>query len=72
MKDEMFLYAARNPKTGKLVSDITHPRKKFWQRKEAAQKAINIEMGSRYSKYDSLELVTFKLVEVTEDEFDNT
>ncbi len=66
MKDEMFLYAARNPKTGKLVSDITHPRKKFWQQKEAAKIAINLALGSRYIKYDSLELVTFKLVEVTE------
>lgn len=66
MPNEMFLYAARNPQTGKLVSDITHPRKKFWQQKEAAKIDINIAMGSRYCKYDSLELVTFKLVEVTE------
>ena len=66
MKDEMFLYAARNPKTGKLVSDITNPRKKFWQQKEAAKEAISKATGGRYPRYDSLELVTFKLVEVTD------
>lgn len=64
MNKEMFLYAARNPKTGKFVSDITNPRKKFWQKKEAAKKAICYATSGRYRRYESLELVTFKLVEV--------
>jgi hypothetical protein len=67
MKD-MFLYAARDTETGKLVSDITNPKKKFWQRKEAAVKAIGNANSSRYCRYNSLELVTFKLVEVTKND----
>lgn len=66
MPNEIFLYAARDPKTGKLVSDITNPRKKFWHRKEAAKEAISKATGGMYPRYDSLELVTFKLVEVTD------
>lgn len=65
---ELKLYAARNPVTGKLVSDLTNPRKKFWQRKDAAQEAIRDAVNGRWKKYNSLELVTFKLVEVTENE----
>ena len=67
MEKEMLLYAARDPKTGKFVSDITNPRKKFWQRKEAAAEAICNATSGRYKRYDSLELVTFKLVEVDDD-----
>lgn len=66
MDKEMLLYAARDTKTGKLVSDITNPRKKFWQRKEAAAEAICNATSGRYKRYDSLELVTFKLVEVND------
>lgn len=67
MNKEMLLYAARDPKTGKFVSDITNPRKKFWQKKEAAAEAIRNATSGMFPRYDSLELVTFKLVEVTED-----
>jgi hypothetical protein len=68
MKDnELRLYAARNPVTGKLVSDITNPRKKFWQIESAAKEAIRAATQGRYKKYESLELVTFKLVEVKDD-----
>lgn len=67
---EIYLYGARDTSTGKLVSDITSPRKKFWQRKHACQEAINDSMqGKRYCRnYDSLELVTFKLVEVEDEQ----
>ncbi len=68
MTKDMFLYAARDTETGKLVSNITNPKKKFWQRKDAATKAIRNANGSRYCRYNSLELVTFKLVEVNDDE----
>lgn len=64
MPEEKFIYAARDTSTGKLVSDITNPRKKFWQQKRAAEEAIRKELGMRYPRYESLELVTFKLVEV--------
>ena len=69
MKDKLYLYAAREIESGKLVSDITNPRRKYWDRKGNAIKAIDA-----YNRYDSchynkgnhskLELVTFELVEV--------
>lgn len=63
----MFIYAARDPQTGKLVSDILSKHKKFWQRKADLQQAINSATNGRYRKYNSLELVTFQLVEVKDD-----
>lgn len=39
MNKEQFVYAARNPKTGKFVSDITNPRKKFWQKKRSRKRS---------------------------------
>lgn len=65
---ELKLYAARDPRTGKLVSNITNPMKKFWQIKVSAEEAIRRETSGKYRRYDSLELVTFKLVEVTDNE----
>lgn len=66
-KTELRLYAARDTSTGKLVSDITNPAKKFWQEKKFTKLAIARATGGYYPRYKSLELVTFKLVEV-EDE----
>lgn len=65
----MKLYAVRDKNTGKLVSDITNPRRKFWQRRGDCIKAINSTSYYRkyYPDYD-LELVVFKLVEVEDDE----
>lgn len=68
MSKELTLYAARNPQTGKLVSDITNPRKKFWQIRSAAVVAIRDATCGRWKKYDSLELVTFNLVEVEDEQ----
>ena len=71
------LYAAREIETGKLVSYITNPRRKYWDRKANAEKAIN-DYNRRYANkefityhenrgmYSTLELVTFELVEVKE------
>lgn len=64
---ELKVYAARNPSTGKLVSDITSPHKKFWQRKDACREAINRAVSGRFKSYKALELVTFKLVEVQDE-----
>ena len=71
------LYAAREIETGKLASYITNPRRKYWDRKANAEKAINA-YNRRYANkefityhenrgmYGTLELVTFELVEVKE------
>lgn len=65
---KIYLYAARDTTTGKLVSDLTNPRRKYWDRKVNAESAIN-----SYNKYhqcyntgvhDHVDLVKFELVEV--------
>ena len=64
-----YLYSARDTSTGKLVSDITSPGKRYWQRKEAAEEAIykynnKLNYYGRARRYGKLELVTWELVEV--------
>ena len=59
MSNSFKLYAAKDKKTGKLVSDITNPRHKFWQRKGACEQAI------RNCRYDyDLELVELLVTEI--------
>lgn len=54
------IYAVRDEKTGKLVSDLTNPRRKYWDRKANAEEAIRKNI-----KYKpNLKLVEFELVEV--------
>lgn len=66
--DNKYLYAARDKSTGKLVSGITNPSKKYWQRKQNAISAIENANRKRlrygYTHRGELELVTFELVEV--------
>ena len=59
------LYAVRDMDTGKLVSDITNPRRKYWDRMTSAKSAI-LHAGIRI-KGRRLKLVVFELVEVEED-----
>lgn len=69
-----FIYGARDIDTGKLVSDITNPRRKYWDKKGNAEKAIDHYNRTRGLKgynrnkgdHGELELVTFELVEVKE------
>lgn len=65
----MRLYAARDKNTGKLISGITNPSHKFWQRQGDCESAIRRYNSDRYKRgnYD-LELVTYELVEVKEGE----
>ena len=65
----MRLYAARDKHTGKLVSGITNPSHKFWQRQGDCERAIrNYNYYNRNCKKYELELVTYELVEVKEGE----
>lgn len=57
------LYAVRDEEKGKLVSDLTNPRKKYWDKRCFAEEAIRKNI--RYNP--NLKLVVFKLVEVAED-----
>ena len=63
---ELKVYGVRDTLTGKLVCDITSPGKRFWQQKISAERAIASATTGRYPKYNSLELVTFRLEEVKE------
>lgn len=63
----MVLYAVRDKDTGKLVSNLTNPRRKYWDRKQNALSAMS---GNNYVNRvlrRNLELVTFELVEVDTD-----
>lgn len=64
-ENELTIYGARDTSTGKLVSDITNPRRKYWDRRGNAVSAIqNYNRRSCKVKHGRIELVTFKLVEV--------
>ena len=63
------LYAARCVETGKLVSDLTNPRRKYWDREGNARSAINsynnhVNYYGRKNNHGKVELVKFELVEV--------
>lgn len=60
MKDKV--YCVRDENTGKLVSNITNPRRKYWDRKGNAETAVRKALGSRFESR-KLKVVTFKLVE---------
>lgn len=70
------IYAARDTSTGKLVSDITNPKRKYWDKKGNALSAINyynqyyankkLSPGCNKGEHGTIELVTFMLVEVKE------
>lgn len=76
MSDKIYLYAARDTSTGKLVSDITNPKRKYWDKKGNAVNAIdyynnyyaNKNRHSNKGKHGLIELVTFELVEVDTNE----
>jgi hypothetical protein len=65
MADNQRLYAVRDTDTGKLVSDITNPRRKYWDRRGNALEAIR--KGRRKYRHENMELVVFELVEVKDD-----
>lgn len=77
--DKIYLYGARDTATGKLVSDITNPRRKYWDRRGNAESAIDYYNRSyanrdipRYKtnkgSHGTIELVIFELVEVPSDD----
>lgn len=59
------IYAVRNTKTGKLVSDLGNRHKKYWDRKDDAIAAMknSYRYCSRYYMGE-LKIVEFVLVEV--------
>ncbi len=78
MKDKLYLYAARDTVTRQLVSDITNPKRKYWDKKGNAVKAIDAYNRNYAGKvfpvytfnrgmHNTIELVTFELVEVKDE-----
>lgn len=59
------LYAVRDTDTGKLVSDITNPRRKYWDRRGNA--VVAMSGGVRRHRHKNMKLVVFELVEVADD-----
>lgn len=57
----MKLYAVRDKATGKLVSNITNPRRKYWDREVNCKNAISTY--KRRNRGCELEMVEFTLVE---------
>lgn len=62
------VFGARDTSNGKLRSDLTSPRKKFWIRRDSAESAVR-EFNTRRAYYPKitrggpLEVVEFALVE---------
>lgn len=73
---KIYLYGARDTTTGKLVSDITNPKRKYWDKEGNAQKAIDyynrsyadrpLKPFDNKGEHGTIELVKFELVEVKE------
>ena len=66
-----YLYGAREVATGKLVSNITNPRRKYWDKRGNAVNAIEYHNNRSPSWRKSnmpgqVELVVFELVEVSD------
>ena len=66
---KLYLYAARATNTGKLVSDLTNPRRKYWDREGNARSAINNANADPWfrGRHEHVDLVKFELVEVPVD-----
>lgn len=70
MKTKTYMYAVRDAATGKLVTNLTNPGHKYWEKKGYCLNAIKAyNKRSRYCsrRYEGpLEIVTFELVEIVE------
>lgn len=66
--ETFYLYGALNTETNKLVSDITNPRRKYWDRECNAKKAVmNANLGYYRTKYHgNLKVVKIKCEVVDE------
>jgi hypothetical protein len=63
------LYAVRDTETGKLVSNITNPGRKYWNRRGNAESAIrSYNLRRCKPKHGKLELVIYELTEVKDNE----
>lgn len=57
MENEFTLYGVMDKLTGKLVSNITNPRHKYWETRKIAENAVRKFMSERYNADRLLEVV---------------
>lgn len=57
MKNEFTLYGVMDKSTGKLVSNLTNPRHKYWETRKTAENAVRKSMSRRYNADRQLEVV---------------
>lgn len=57
MKNEFTLYGVMDKLTGKLISNITNPRHKYWETRKTAENAVRKFVSRRYNAERQLEVV---------------
>lgn len=57
MANEFTLYGVIDKSTGKLVSNLTNPRHKYWETRKTAENAVRKFMSKRYNTDRKLEVV---------------
>lgn len=57
MENEFTLYGVMDKSTGKLVSNLTNPRHKYWETRKTAENAVRKFMLERYNADRQLEVV---------------
>lgn len=57
MTNEFTLYGVMDKSTGKLVSNITNPRHKYWEARKTAENAVRRFKSRRYNTDRQLEVV---------------
>ena len=57
MENEFTLYGVIDKLTGKLVSNITNPRHKYWETRKTAENAVRRFMSRYYNIDRQLEVV---------------
>lgn len=60
MANEFTLYGVMDKLTGKLVSNLTNPRHKYWETRKAAENAVRKFMSRRYNADRQLEVVAIE------------
>ena len=64
MANEFTLYGVIDKLTGKLVSNITSPRHKYWETRKTAENAVRRFMSRRYNADRQLEVRQLEVVEI--------
>ena len=57
MENEFTLYGVMDKLTGKLISNLTNPRYKYWETRKTAENAVRNFMSRRYNADKQLEVV---------------